>query len=98
MTWVEHVEVDDKTQIHRLYRKAICTGFAYGAKRWTSALRRMGERLASSIFPNSPPLDYDGGISTLIFTPKESMFICGKHNLNVLSHIFYNLNFSIVGY
>ncbi|KAL6959683.1 hypothetical protein U1Q18_039835 [Sarracenia purpurea var. burkii] len=30
VTWVEHVEVDDKSQTHRLYRDLVCAGAAHG--------------------------------------------------------------------
>nr|XP_034890262.1 homeobox-leucine zipper protein ROC8-like [Populus alba] len=46
VTWVEHVEVDDRTQTHRLYRDLICGRSAYGAERWIASLRRICERLA----------------------------------------------------
>ncbi|KAJ6707298.1 HOMEOBOX-LEUCINE ZIPPER PROTEIN HDG10-RELATED [Salix viminalis] len=45
VTWVEHVEVDDRTQTHRLYRDLICGRSAYGAERWIASLRRICERL-----------------------------------------------------
>ncbi|KAG5247200.1 homeobox-leucine zipper protein [Salix suchowensis] len=45
VTWVEHVEVDDRTQTHRLYRDLICGRSAYGAERWITNLRRICERL-----------------------------------------------------
>ncbi|WCJ25143.1 Homeobox-leucine zipper protein ROC8 [Euphorbia peplus] len=54
VTWVEHVEVDDKTQTHRLYRDLICGNTAYGAERWTVTLERMSERLAYSFAEASP--------------------------------------------
>ncbi|KAI8008162.1 Homeobox-leucine zipper protein ROC8 [Camellia lanceoleosa] len=49
VTWVEHVEVDDKSQTHRLYKDLVCGGLAYGAQRWLATLHRMSERLAYSI-------------------------------------------------
>lgn len=48
VTWVEHVEVDDKIQTHRLYRDLICGSLAYGAERWIVTLKRMCERFAYS--------------------------------------------------
>ncbi|XP_018506060.2 homeobox-leucine zipper protein HDG11-like [Pyrus x bretschneideri] len=44
ITWIEHMEVDDKTQTHRLYRDLICSSVAYGAERWIVTLQRMCER------------------------------------------------------
>ncbi|KAJ4706850.1 Homeobox-leucine zipper protein [Melia azedarach] len=53
VTWVEHVEVDDKTLTHRLYRDLICGSSAYGAERWVLTLQRMCERLAFAMPENS---------------------------------------------
>ncbi|KAL5574189.1 hypothetical protein UlMin_023786 [Ulmus minor] len=46
VTWIEHVEVDDKAQTHRLYRDLVCNGIAYGAERWIVTLQRMCERFS----------------------------------------------------
>ncbi|KAJ6684120.1 hypothetical protein OIU85_007777 [Salix viminalis] len=59
--WVEHVEVDDRIQTHRLYRDLICGGSAYGAERWIASLHRICERLAFSTTVPPPEL---GGVVT----------------------------------
>ncbi|KAG5227409.1 homeobox-leucine zipper protein [Salix suchowensis] len=59
--WVEHVEVDDRIQTHRLYRDVICGGSAYGAERWIASLHRICERLAFSTTVPPPEL---GGVVT----------------------------------
>ncbi|KAG2300313.1 hypothetical protein Bca52824_036785 [Brassica carinata] len=46
VTWMEHVEVNDKVRAHRIYRDLLCGGFGYGARRWTTTLERMCERLS----------------------------------------------------
>ncbi|KAG5524867.1 hypothetical protein RHGRI_031513 [Rhododendron griersonianum] len=46
VTWVEHVQVDDKALTHPLYRDLIFHGLAYGAERWLLTLQRMCERFA----------------------------------------------------
>ncbi|CAL0332610.1 unnamed protein product [Lupinus luteus] len=46
VTWVEHVEIEDKTLVHRLYRNLLYSGLAFGAHRWLSNLQRMCERIA----------------------------------------------------
>ncbi|KAH0905653.1 hypothetical protein HID58_037480 [Brassica napus] len=46
VTWVEHVEVDDRG-VHDLYKHMVSTGHAFGAKRWVAILDRQCERLAS---------------------------------------------------
>ncbi|GAV58428.1 LOW QUALITY PROTEIN: Homeobox domain-containing protein/START domain-containing protein, partial [Cephalotus follicularis] len=76
VTWVEHVEVDDKTQTHRLFRDLICVGVAYGAERWIFTLQRMCERLAFSMI-DSPAAREFGGV---INSP------AGKSSTMALSH------------
>ncbi|XP_073292759.1 homeobox-leucine zipper protein ROC8-like isoform X2 [Primulina huaijiensis] len=49
ITWIEHVEVDDKSLTHRLYRDLLCNCQAYGATRWVVTLQRMCERIAFSV-------------------------------------------------
>ncbi|OWM64362.1 hypothetical protein CDL15_Pgr020328 [Punica granatum] len=63
VTWVEHVEVDDKTQTHRLYRDIVCSGLAYGAERWVAALQRTCERLTYSMGDDAVARDLGGVIS-----------------------------------
>ncbi|XP_048328590.2 homeobox-leucine zipper protein ROC8 [Ziziphus jujuba] len=63
VTWVEHVEVDDKTQTHRLYRDLVCSSIAYGAERWIVTLQKMCERIACSLAESSPPCEF--GVITL---------------------------------
>ncbi|KAI4295323.1 hypothetical protein L6164_035380 [Bauhinia variegata] len=48
VTWVEHVEVDEKTQSHSLYRELLGSGIAFGAERWVVTLERMCERFEYS--------------------------------------------------
>ncbi|XVF12042.1 hypothetical protein REPUB_Repub08aG0080700 [Reevesia pubescens] len=42
----KHVEIEDKTPIHLLYRDLIHSGLAFGAERWLATLQRMCERFA----------------------------------------------------
>ncbi|XP_073128696.1 homeobox-leucine zipper protein HDG11-like [Henckelia pumila] len=49
ITWIEHVEVDDKSSTNRLYRDLVLGCQAYGAKRWIVTLQRMCERFALSM-------------------------------------------------
>ncbi|WVZ25792.1 hypothetical protein V8G54_004336 [Vigna mungo] len=62
VSWVEHVEVDDKIQIHHLFRDLICGNNAYGAERWILALERMCERIASASAETIPSCDVGGVI------------------------------------
>ncbi|KAK1301956.1 Homeobox-leucine zipper protein ROC8 [Acorus calamus] len=47
VTWMEHMEIDERTLPHRLYRELLISGLAFGAERWLANLRRMCERFAS---------------------------------------------------
>ncbi|XP_022944759.1 homeobox-leucine zipper protein HDG2-like isoform X1 [Cucurbita moschata] len=51
VTWVEHVEVDDRG-VHNLYKQLVSSGQAFGAKRWVTTLDRQCERLASAMATN----------------------------------------------
>lgn len=56
VTWVEHVEVDDRG-VHNLYKQLVNSGHAFGAKRWVANLDRQCERLASAMATNIPTGD-----------------------------------------
>ncbi|GKV13310.1 hypothetical protein SLEP1_g24338 [Rubroshorea leprosula] len=56
VTWVEHVEVDDRG-VHNLYKQLVSSGHAFGAKRWVATLDRQCERLASVMATNIPTGD-----------------------------------------
>ncbi|XP_073056016.1 homeobox-leucine zipper protein MERISTEM L1-like [Primulina eburnea] len=51
VTWVEHVEVDDRS-VHSIYKPLVESGMAFGARRWVATLDRQCERLASSMANN----------------------------------------------
>ncbi|XP_047964448.1 homeobox-leucine zipper protein HDG11-like [Salvia hispanica] len=77
VTWIEHVQVDDKSLTHRMYRDLVCNGQAYGAKRWTTSLKRMCERFAFSMgITTKPKHELEGVISSLE----------GKQNVMKLCH------------
>ena len=58
---MEHMEVEDKVPIHRLYRDHIYSGFAFGAERWISTLQRSCERIACSLVIGPSIHDVGGG-------------------------------------
>ncbi|KAG2715294.1 hypothetical protein I3760_03G069400 [Carya illinoinensis] len=64
VTWVEHVEVDDKNQTHRLFRDLICGSLAYGAERWIATLKRMCERFSYSNGDITPSHELGGEFSS----------------------------------
>ncbi|CAH2078754.1 unnamed protein product [Thlaspi arvense] len=47
ITWVEHVEVDEKHVPHEMVREYVKSGAAFGAGRWLAVLQRQCERMAS---------------------------------------------------
>ncbi|CAM0911067.1 unnamed protein product [Alopecurus aequalis] len=53
VTWVEHVEVDDRS-VHSIYKPLVNSGLAFGARRWVGTLSRQCERLASAMASNVP--------------------------------------------
>lgn len=62
MTWVEHVQVDDKSLTHSLYKDTVCNSQAYGAKKWIVTLQRMCERFAFSVGSRiTPGHELEGG-------------------------------------
>ncbi|RZB95471.1 Homeobox-leucine zipper protein HDG11 isoform K [Glycine soja] len=67
ITWVEHVEIEDKTLPHRLYRNLIYSGMAFGAERWLTTLQRMCERLTYLMATSNPTRDNLGGGISPIF-------------------------------
>ncbi|XP_058108436.1 homeobox-leucine zipper protein ROC8-like [Magnolia sinica] len=53
VTWVEHVEIEEKTATHRIYRELINSGMAFGAQRWLTTLQRVCERFACLMVPST---------------------------------------------
>ncbi|KAK0587806.1 hypothetical protein LWI29_029186 [Acer saccharum] len=62
VTWMEHVEIEDRTPIHPLYRDLIHSGMAFGADRWLASLQRMCERFACLMVSGGPARDLGGVI------------------------------------
>ncbi|CAN7031491.1 hypothetical protein IGI04_030970 [Brassica rapa subsp. trilocularis] len=52
ITWVEHVEVEEKHVHHKMVREYVESGAAFGAERWLAVLRRQCERMASLMATN----------------------------------------------
>ncbi|KAF8097884.1 hypothetical protein N665_0279s0014 [Sinapis alba] len=79
VTWMEHVEVNDKVRTHRIYRDLLCGGFGYGARRWTVTLERMCERLSLSSISVFLTTDYAGVVKTI--EGKRSVMNLGERML-----------------
>lgn len=82
VTWVEHVEVDDKG-IHPSYQTFVSSGLAFGAQRWVATLQRQCERAAILLTPNGvasrDPLlpNPEGRRSLLKLAERMSNNFCG---------------------
>ncbi|XP_064993659.1 homeobox-leucine zipper protein ROC2-like [Musa acuminata AAA Group] len=82
VTWVEHVEVDDRS-VHSIYKPLVNSGLAFGARRWVSTLDRQCERLASVMASNIPSGDVgvittpEGRKSMLKLAERMVMSFCG---------------------
>lgn len=59
VTWVEHVEVEEKLVQDEMVREYVKSGVAFGAERWLAVLKRQCERMASFMATNITDL---GGI------------------------------------
>ncbi|MCD7458520.1 Homeobox-leucine zipper protein PROTODERMAL FACTOR 2 [Datura stramonium] len=81
VTWVEHVEVDEKA-VHNIYKPLVNSGLAFGAKRWVATLDRQCERIASAMAINIPTGDVgiitspDGRKSMLKLAERMVMSFC----------------------
>ncbi|XP_022988693.1 homeobox-leucine zipper protein HDG2-like [Cucurbita maxima] len=82
VTWVEHVEVDDRG-IHSLYNQLVRSGHAFGAKRWIAILDRQCERLASAMTTSIPNgdagviMNQEGRKSMMKLAERMVMSFCG---------------------
>ncbi|KAK8449713.1 hypothetical protein SEVIR_7G258700v4 [Setaria viridis] len=82
VTWVEHVEVDDRS-VHDIYKLLVNSGLAFGARRWVGTLDRQCERLASVMASNIPTSDIgvitstEGRKSMLKLAERMVMSFCG---------------------
>ncbi|CAL5070133.1 unnamed protein product [Urochloa decumbens] len=82
VTWVEHVEVDDRS-VHNIYKLLVNSGLAFGARRWVGTLDRQCERLASVMASNVPTSDIgvitstEGRKSMLKLAERMVMSFCG---------------------
>ncbi|KAJ0240214.1 Homeobox-leucine zipper protein HDG3 [Hirschfeldia incana] len=72
VTWVEHVEVDDRGERHHMFKNFLNSGQALGASRWVATLDRQSERLAIMKSSNIPSME-PGGLITVTNTAKQSL-------------------------
>ncbi|TMW84197.1 hypothetical protein EJD97_025638 [Solanum chilense] len=61
VTWVEHVQVNEKSEVNHIFRDLLCDRQTYGAKRWIVALQRMSERYNFTMGATCPTRhDFEG--------------------------------------
>lgn len=90
MTWVEHVEVDDRG-VHNLYKQLVSSGHGFGAKRWVATLDRQCERLASAMATNIPAGDVGGNKYYYITVLLETIMHVRVLILKLMIDIFVNM-------
>lgn len=61
VTWIEHMEIEEKAPIHLLFRDLVGSGAAFGAHRWLTTLQRTCERFACLMAAGASPRDIGGG-------------------------------------
>lgn len=71
---MEHMEIEDKIPIHRLYRDHINSGLAFGAERWLSTLQRTCERFARLMLSSTSTSD-GGGNSCMLSLTFNAIFL-----------------------
>ncbi|XP_047331528.1 homeobox-leucine zipper protein HDG12-like [Impatiens glandulifera] len=92
VTWVEHVELEDKAPIHRLYKDVIFRGLAFTADRWVQTLSTSCHKMNihDNILQNQfdSPLQKMGGAMTqedrkciMSITNKMMKRFCGNMNM-----------------
>ncbi|KAJ3696483.1 hypothetical protein LUZ61_000188 [Rhynchospora tenuis] len=63
ITWVEHMEIEEKALLHLLYRDLVISGAAFGAQRWLATLQRTCDRFTHFLAVADSPRDI-GGVSS----------------------------------
>ncbi|MQL90185.1 hypothetical protein Taro_022777 [Colocasia esculenta] len=81
VTWVEHMEIEEKTPVHRLFGSLVMKGTAFGAERWLATLERMCERFACLMAHGSSSRDL-GASSVLSTDGKASMMKLSQRMVN----------------
>lgn len=75
VTWVEHMEIEDRVPIHLLYRDLILSGAAFGAHRWLAALQRACERCACLATAGMPHRDIAAAGGVFVFFGMHIIYI-----------------------
>ncbi|CAD5185692.1 unnamed protein product [Musa acuminata subsp. malaccensis] len=71
VSWVEHVQFQEKNTIHRLFRDLVNSGTSFGANRWLTTLQRMSQRFACLMSAGLSTRDIAGAVPSV--EAKKSM-------------------------
>ncbi|KAG8094216.1 hypothetical protein GUJ93_ZPchr0012g19347 [Zizania palustris] len=81
VTWVEHVEMEEKNPIDLLYRDLVLSGAAFGAHRWLGALQHACDRYASLVALGVPHhiagVSPEGKMSMMKLSQRMVSSFCG---------------------
>ncbi|KAE9597467.1 putative transcription factor & lipid binding HD-SAD family [Lupinus albus] len=86
VTWIEHVEVEDKTPPHRFFKNIIYSGLAFGAERWLATLQRICERIACLMVTSNSTHDV-GGVITSSEGKRSMMILSQKMVTNFCANV-----------
>ncbi|KAJ6806597.1 homeobox-leucine zipper protein ROC8-like isoform X1 [Iris pallida] len=64
VSWVEHMEIEEKNPINSLYQDLVHSGIAFGARRWITTLQRMCERYACLMLTGANARELGGVMPT----------------------------------
>ncbi|KAJ8443537.1 hypothetical protein Cgig2_017020 [Carnegiea gigantea] len=62
---IEHVEVDDRFEVHPIYEDLVKSALGFGAKRWVMALQRACECYTYMVEADRPGRELEGGTAEL---------------------------------
>ncbi|XP_031483759.1 homeobox-leucine zipper protein ROC3-like [Nymphaea colorata] len=75
VTWVEHVEVEDRA-VHQTFSQLVLSGSAFGAHRWIANLQRQCDRVASLMSSNT--MERDIGVANSVEARRSIMHLAGR--------------------
>ncbi|XP_050901721.1 homeobox-leucine zipper protein HDG8 isoform X1 [Lathyrus oleraceus] len=73
VTWVEHIQVDDKRTTDTFFEKPVCGNNGYRAERWVLTMERMCQRISTSLVPNTSSTDITTRAKRIVMKLAERM-------------------------
>ncbi|KAJ8479264.1 hypothetical protein OPV22_022991 [Ensete ventricosum] len=65
ISWVEHLQFQEKNTIHRLFRDLVNSGTCFGANRWLTTLQRTSQRFACLMSAGLSSRDIAGAVPSV---------------------------------